>query len=414
MSVDRMVVWHIAVALLCGLAVGIERQWSGHASGRHARLGGIRTFTLLGLVSGLSGWLWTVGLDGFALILLGGIGALVVVAYVAASRHDIDGTTDVAAFVVLAAGVLSGAGSLAIASGITAVTVALLVEKRQLHGWVSKIDRAEMRAAARFAVMAAVILPLLPPGPYGPFDAIRPRQTWLFVLFFSGLSFLGYFARRTFGRDHGYAVAGALGGVLSSTSMTLTLSRLSREQSAAGSALAAGALGANVVLFPRVLIAAAALAPVLARELWPAFVAPMAIGVILLFRGLRSESHARSLDVEQNPLQFKAALQMALVFQIVLFGVAYARVHFGQQGIVGSAFLLGAFDVDALTLSMANLTRTGTPPGVAAQAVIVGILANTLVKLAIALVLGHGRFRPLASTGLAGMAAALGAAAWRF
>jgi uncharacterized membrane protein (DUF4010 family) len=414
MSVDRMVVWHIAVALLCGLAVGIERQWSGHASGRHARLGGIRTFTLLGLVSGLSGWLWTVGLDGFALILLGGIGALVVVAYVAASRHDIDGTTDVAAFVVLAAGVLSGAGSLAIASGITAVTVALLVEKRQLHGWVSKIDRAEMRAAARFAVMAAVILPLLPPGPYGPFDAIRPRQTWLFVLFFSGLSFLGYFARRTFGRDHGYAVAGALGGVLSSTSMTLTLSRLSREQSAAGSALAAGALGANVVLFPRVLIAAAALAPVLARELWPAFIAPMAIGVILLSRGLRSESHARSLDVEQNPLQFKAALQMALVFQIVLFGVAYARVHFGQQGIVGSAFLLGAFDVDALTLSMANLTRTGTPPGVAAQAVIVGILANTLVKLAIALVLGHGRFRPLASTGLAGMAAALGAAAWRF
>ena len=414
MSVDRMVLWHIAAAFLCGLAVGIERQWSGHASGRHARLGGIRTFTLLGLVSGLSGWLWTAGLNGPALILLGGIGALVVVAYVAASRHDIDGTTDVAAFVVLAAGVLSGAGYLAIASGITAVTVVLLVEKRQLHGWVSKIDRAEMRAAARFAVMAAVILPILPPGPYGPFDAIRPRQTWLFVLLFSGLSFLGYFARRTFGRDHGYAVAGALGGVLSSTSMTLTLSRLSREQSAAGRALAAGALGANVVLFPRVLIAAAALAPVLARELWPAFIAPMAIGVILLFRGLRSEGHARRLDVEQNPLQFKAALQMALIFQIVLVGVAYARVHFGQQGIVGSAFLLGAFDVDALTLSMANLTRTGTPAGVAAQAVIVGILANTLVKLAIALVLGHGRFRPLASTGLAGMAAALGAAAWRF
>src|SRR5690242_15482492 len=108
MLVDRLVVWHIAAALLCGLAVGIERQWSGHASGRHARLGGVRTFALLGLLSGVSGWLWSTGLQGPALVLLAGPGALVVVAYLAASRHDIDGTTDVAAFVVLGAGVLAG------------------------------------------------------------------------------------------------------------------------------------------------------------------------------------------------------------------------------------------------------------------------------------------------------------------
>src|SRR5690348_3709766 len=148
MDVDPLVVWRIAGALLCGLAVGVERQWSGHASGRHARLGGVRTFALLGLVSGLSGWLWTMGLAGPAVILLAGVGALVVAAYLSASRHDIDGTTDVAAFVVLAAGLLAGTGHLAIASGITAVTVTLLVEKRQLHGWVSKIDRQEIRAAA--------------------------------------------------------------------------------------------------------------------------------------------------------------------------------------------------------------------------------------------------------------------------
>ena len=413
MDVDRLVVWRIAAALLCGLAVGIERQWSGHASGRHARLGGVRTFALLGLVSGLSGWLWTQGLAGPAVILLAGLGALVVVAYLAASRHDIDGTTDVAAFVVLAAGLLAGMGYLAIASGITAVTVTLLVEKRQLHGWVSKIDRQEIRAAARFAVMAAVILPILPTGPYGPLDAVRPRQLWLFVLFFSGLSFAGYFARRTLGRGRGYAVTGALGGVLSSTSTTLTLSRLSRAHPKASRALAAGALGANVVLFPRVLVSSAALAPVLARALWPGLVAPAAIGVVLLLRGLHGEARGQDLEAEPNPLQFKFALQMAVMFQAVLIAVAYARSHFGQQGILGSAFLLGAFEVDALTLSMAHLANTGTPAAVAAEAVTIGILSNTLVKLSIALALGRGAFRPLAATGLALMAVALGVAVWR-
>ena len=414
MSIDPTVLWNLSIALLCGLAVGTERQWSGHASGRHARLGGLRTFTLMGLVSGLSGWLWTAGLQGPALVLLAGVGALVVVAYLAASRRDIDGTTDVAAFVVIAAGVLAGAGYDTLASSITAVTLLLLVEKKQLHGLVSKLDRNEMRGGVRFAVMAAVILPILPPGPYGPLDSVRPRQLWLLVLFFSGLSFVGYFARRTFGRNRGLAVAGTLGGILSSTSVTLALSRLSRSMPGAGRALAAGALGANVVLFPRVLLASAALSPALAVALWPACLAPVAIGMILLFRGLHDTSGPHRVMPERNPLQFREALQMALVFQLVLFGVAFARGRFGQQGILGSAALLGAFEIDGLTISLAQLTKTGMPADLAAKAVTIGVLSNTVVKLAIALVLGRGRFRPLAAAGLGLMAVALAAAIiWR-
>ena len=110
-------------------------------------------------------------------------------------------------------------------SGIIAVTFLLLVEKTRLHALVSKLDRDEIRAAARFAVMAAVILPLLPEGPFGPLGGIRPRLLWALVLFFSGLSFLGYLARRTFGRSRGYALAGTLGGIVSSTSARRSRSR---------------------------------------------------------------------------------------------------------------------------------------------------------------------------------------------
>ncbi len=413
---DLTAIENLAVAVLGGLAVGIERQWSGKADGPGARFAGLRTFTLLGLVAGLSGWLWTAGLTGPAMIFLAGVGALVVVAYQAASRTDIDGTTEVSAFVVLASGVLAGAGHERVASAIIAITLLLLVEKRQLHALVRRLDVVEIRAAVRFAIMAAVILPLLPAGPYGPLGGIRPRQLWALVLFFSALSFAGYVARRVAGRGRGYALAGVIGGVLSSTAVTLTFSRLSREQPAFGRSLAAGVMGANVVLFPRVLFATLVIEPRLAAALWPSFVAPFIIGLVLVWTGLRERpDDGVEPAPDRNPLQIRAALQMAAFFQIVLFGVAFAANAFGEQGLLGSAALLGLGDVDALTLSMARMTTTGTTlVSVAAQAVIVGVLVNTLVKLGIATTFGRGRFRPLAGTGLAVIALTLaGALYWR-
>jgi uncharacterized membrane protein (DUF4010 family) len=412
MSFDLHALERIAIALLGGLAVGIERQWSGKADGPRARFAGLRTFTLLGLVAGLSGWLWTAGLTGPALVLLAGVGALVVVAYLAASRHDIEGTTEVAAFVVLAAGVLSGAGYTAVSSGIIAVTVFLLVEKKQLHRLVKKLDVVELRAGARFAVMAAVIMPLLPAGPYGPLGGVRPRFLWALVLFFSGLSFVGYMATRGGIGSRGYALAGAVGGLVSSTSVTLTFARLSQRMSDAGRALAAGTLGACAVLLPRVLIASAVLAPALTLKLWPAFVAPVVIGLVFFVIGLGQTNHSGKIEEERNPLQFRAALEMAAIFQLVLWISAYAKQRFGGMGLVGTGALLGLVDMDALTISMAQQTAAGTPAEVASQAVIVGVFANTIVKLLIALGIGRGTFRAITAVGLALMALALGAWAY--
>jgi uncharacterized membrane protein (DUF4010 family) len=399
----------LAVGVLGGLAVGIEREWSGKSSGPHARFAGLRTFTLLGIISTLSGWLWTSGLQGPAAILLAGAGALVVVAYAAASRRDVDGTTEVAAIVVLTAGVMAGAGATKFASGIIALTVLLLVEKKRLHGWVSKLDREEVRAAARFAVMAAVILPLLPAGPYGPLGGIRPRTLWALVLFFSGLSFVGYIAQRAVGRDKGYLLTGTLGGLLSSTSVTLTFSRLSATHPAAGASLAAGTMGANVMLFPRILAATSLLAPDLARAVWPAFIAPAICGAAVALIGLRRTRPAEAASEKANPLQLGAALQMAALFQIVLYAVAFTRGRFGHAGILGSAAVLGLVDMDALTVSMSQVTNTGTAAAIAAKAIVIGILANTVVKLTIAIVIGRGSYRVITASGLVLIGIALAA-----
>ncbi len=402
----------LLTATLAGLAVGVERQWSGHATGPHARFGGLRTFTLIGLVSGISGWWLTTGLAGPATVLLAGLVAIIAIAYTSSSRSDIDATTEVAGLVVVVAGTLAGTGQRVPAAAITAVTVLLLAQKSQLHALVGRIGEAELIAAARFAAMATVVLPLLPSQPllaFGPFAGIRIRELWMLVLFFSGISFLGYLARRAFGPRSGYAIAGALGGLVSSTSVTLTFSRLSGVQPEQGRALAAGVMGANVMLFPRIVLATAVLAPPLAEQLWPLVLAPVAVGVLLLARGVHAEAPTADDPADNdNPLQLGAALQMAIAFQVVLFVVSFADAWFGAAGLLGSATVLGLTDVDALTVSMAQQTSAGTDAALTATALLVGVLSNTVFKASLALALGRGLFRGLATAGLVAMALALG------
>jgi uncharacterized membrane protein (DUF4010 family) len=399
----------LLIAALGGAAVGLERQWSGHAEGPSARFAGIRTFTMLGAVGGLTGLLWAAGTTAPAAILFAGAVIIVAAAYLAGSRQDIDGTTEVAALVVLAAGVLAGIGSIRLASGIIAIATLLLVEKSRLHALVKRIDDVGLRSGVRFAVMALVVLPVLPPGPYGPLGGVRPRELWALVLFFSGLSFAGYLARRLVGPGHGYLVTGLLGGLVSSTNVTFTFARTSRSEPAIDRALAIGAVGANAMLYPRVIVATALLNPAVVGPLAPYLAPPAAVAALVAAAGARRSSSTTAPEIaQQNPLQLGAALQMAALFQVVLWGVYVARDLWGASGVFTSAAVLGLTDVDALTLSMAREVAQAVSVEVAAAAIAIGVLTNTAMKLALALFFGSARFRLIAGGALVLMLAALG------
>lgn len=397
----------LVVAALGGAAIGVEREWSGHASGPAARFAGVRTFTLLGVMAGIAGGLWRMGAVALAAVLLAGGAALVVAAYAAASRKEVDGTTEVAALVVLAAGTLAGSGRLAVASAIIAASALLLVEKSRLHAFVARLDDASLRAGIRFAVMAVVILPLLPEGPYGPLGGVRPRELWMWVLFFSGLSFAGYLARRALGARYGYAVTGLLGGLVSSTNVTFTFAGASRGQPGLGGPLASGALAASTVLFIRVGVAVAVLNASLLPALAPYLVAPFVVGLLASVAGLsRQRKTGPDIVAPANPLQFTAALQMTVLFQVVLFAVYAANRIWGEVGVFASGAVIGLTDVDALTISMARGGGFGLDPAIAARAIAIGILSNTAMKALLTLAIGRGAFRLLAAAGLAAMAVA--------
>jgi uncharacterized membrane protein (DUF4010 family) len=404
----------LLVATIGGLAIGVERQWSGHASGPDARFAGVRTFALLGAIGGLAGRLWVWGAAGPAVAVLAAAGALVVAAYLAASRRDVDATTEVASLVVVAAGMAAGLGQTAIASGVIAVTAFLLFEKSRLHDLVARLEGRDIEAAFRFAVMSVVILPVLPEGPYGPLGGVRPRQLWMLVLFFSGISFAGYFARRIVGESRGYAVTGLLGGLVSSTSVTLSFSRLSREPDAPQVPLGQGVVAANTIVYVRVILAASVLSPELALQMVPALAAPFVIGMAAVASGFwQSRPSAVPVGLPRNPLQLRGALEMAVLFQVVLFLMYAVGQWLGTGGLLATAAVVGLTDTDALTLSMAtSVSEARRAAPLAAQAVTMGLLSNTIVKLALAAWIGRGRFRSLTVSilGLMGLALALAVA----
>jgi uncharacterized membrane protein (DUF4010 family) len=202
-----------------------------------------------------------------------------------------------------------------------------------------------------------------------------------------------------------------LGGLVSSTNVTFTFARTSRTDLASDRAVACGAIAANAMLYPRVLIATAILNPTIAATLIrylipPALVA--ALAGVASARRLRGTSAHEVLQT--NPLQLTAALQMAILFQAVLMVVYVARRVGGTPGIFTSAAVLGLTDVDALTVSMARGVAQTDVPAVAASAIAVGILANTAMKLGLTLFFGSRRFQIIVGGALLLMSVALGVA----
>lgn len=408
----------LGTAALVGLAVGTEREWSGHASGPAARFAGIRTFLLLGMLGGSAGLLFAWDFSAAGATLLGASCAFVVVAYAMAVRRPefgLDGTTEGAALVVLALAVLAGVGQPALAAGAVAVALLALGEKERIHWLVRKIGEREMRATLQFAVLALVVLPLLPAGPFGPFGGIRPRALWAIVLLFSGLNFAGHVARHAAGPERGYGVTGMLGGLVSSTAVTLQFSRLSRRDESLSRPLALGVVGACTVLVARVLVAAAVLNFDVARQLVVYLLPSGLVGAGFVMAAARRSWPAVGPEGKpdtRSPLRLWSAVQLALAFQAAIMLLAIVQSWWGTAGVLTSAAALGLTDVDALTVSMCRSAANGSAVSLAAQGIAIGVLSNTVLKLGVATSLGSRAFRRAVTPGFLALAAAVALGLW--
>jgi uncharacterized membrane protein (DUF4010 family) len=417
------IVLGLALAVVLGGLVGLERERHSHTEGKPS-FAGARTFPLVALLGALSALLAqsmgaAVWIASFAAVSL-----LVAVGY--ARSRDEEGrvqhglTTEFSALLIFAIAGLPFAGppslsfqqSLLLAAALGTVVMTLLALRRPIHAFAENLSQEDLLATVRFALVAVVALPLMPDRSYGPFGVLNPYRIGVVIVLIAAISFVGYIAVRLLGARRGIGVAAVAGGLVSSTAVTLTFSAKGKEHPELSSACALACALAGTVMIVRALIEIFAIR----RELL-AGVAPPLLGMLLasglgcLFLWRRSVASAAYEEPRglRNPFQLRQALRLGLVYAAIRFAAAAAWDRFGEGGLLLSSAVAGLADVDAIILSVARMHEQGLEERVAVTAVTIAVATNTVVKVFIAAALGGRRMAVLLAAVML-PAAAVGAA----
>lgn len=403
----------LGVALALGLLVGIERGWHLRDQAEGTRVAGVRTFGLIGLLGGVAALLSRTfesplllggAFVGFAILLTAG--------YVATARRStaIGMTTEIAACLTFGFGAMAVAGHGLAAASATVAVLVLLRTKHQLHGWIARIREKEIRAGITLLLLTLVLLPLLPTEPIDPWGAVAPRTVLWMVILVAGLSFLGYVAVRVVGPRAGLLATGVLGGLASSTAVTLSLSRLARGHASNVRILAAGVVAASAIMPMRVLIVSS----IVNRAMLPRLAFPvvgMAIGAViacvLLLRRREASTVVAAAPIE-NPLELGTALRLAAVLVVIPILASMIRDRAGDWGVYVLSAVSGSVDVDAITLSLSRMADAKISGGTATVGVGIAVAANTTFKAVLAFLIGGAPMGRLVAASL-GLSLALGA-----
>jgi uncharacterized membrane protein (DUF4010 family) len=399
-ELDLTLFWNFATALAIGALVGIERERHKQQHD-HPEFAGLRTFMLLALFGALSGWLALV-LESPWILAVGvlAVATIVIVAYVLTVRIEPDAlglTTELAGLATFMLGALATLGQRELAVGIGVTVAAVLAYKDPLHGFVEKLGSEDVYAALRLLIATFIILPILPDRPLDPWDALNPQSLWLLVLLISGLSLVGYVLTRLFGAHRGIPITGLTGGLVSSTAVTLALSRQSCEPQYGKSnhAIVSGVLLAWTVSFIRVLVEVLVVNRALLPSLLPAVLAMTAacagFAWLHLGRAGKDEAEAHAMNL-RNPFSLTSAMKFAALFAVVLLVVKIVQAYAPESGMYVVAALAGTTDVDAITLSLAQYARSGSAT-VAAHAITIAVLSNVVIKTGMVVALGSAAMR---------------------
>jgi len=332
------------------------------------------------------------------LVALLGVFSLVAISYAADVRRDREHgmTTEISVIGTYLIGALASshgvvepmASRLLLVAALGVALTFLLSSKALFHGIAARVSRDDFYATVKFLIVAVIALPLLPDRDVGPLDAINPRTLGLMVVTISGLSFVGYVAMRWYGAHRGLLLGAALGGLVSSTAVTLSFARRAKATPSLAPVAAGAIATAWTIMLARVAVVVALIDAPLLRTLAAPLGAMMVatlLGLVLTFR--RVDNHPGEL-VLKNPFELGSAIKVTLVFGVVLLVSRGAIEYIGQSGLYLASAFGGTTDVDAITVSMAKLAKGGLDSGVAAVAITIGIAVNTLVKTALAAGIG--------------------------
>ena len=384
-------------ALAVGLLIGVERGWQLRGAQEGMRVAGVRTFSLLGFVAGLAGLLGASGNQLTASAIVIGAALVTGLGYWQTMKKEglVDATSPVAAIVTLALGFLGGSGEPALAVAGGAVVTLILALRAELHSLIGALDEEDVKAFARYAVIALAVFPFLPEGRFGPYEAWEPQTLWFVVVIVTGFSFIGYVANRIFGAKRGTIATAIIGGAYSSTAVTQSFSqRLGSGQG--GGAENAGIALATAVMYLRVIV----LVGLIATPLLPAFVKvvlpALLVGFGVSYWLYQKSEHSSGPAPPGNPIAILPAITFVAFVAVAAVAARWAQDSFGEQGIAILLFLMGSMDVDASIVTAGGLEPGTIANELAALAIAGTILANMGVKLGVTIVYGRSAARQAA------------------
>lgn len=385
-------IYQLAIAIGLGLMVGLERE------GVRSPIAGIRTYPILtafGFLAGLLAeplgpWLAVAGLAVTAgFMILGNV--------ILARKNEADAgmTSEYAAVVMYAVGLLLAFDANALAVAAAGMVLVLLHAKEPLEGFSDRLGQSDRRALAQLVLVGFVLLPAMPDRSMGPFGVLNPHEIWLMVVLIVGISLGAYVLYRLFGGSAGALLGGVLGGLISSTASTITFSRMTRSRAAIVPSASVMIMVASTVVFGRVVVEIA----VVSRDALPIMAPPLllmmtAMAGVALILHLRAGEALKAPPPEDPPSDLKSAVVFGALYAVILVAVAFARRSLGDGGLYLVSAVSGLTDMDAITLSSAQLVERGQlEAGTAWRMVLLGGMANLAFKAGIVVSAGHRTLR---------------------
>jgi uncharacterized membrane protein (DUF4010 family) len=141
---------------------------------------------------------------------------------------------------------------------------------------------------------------------------------------------------------------------------------------------------ASTVVFGRVLAEVFLVAPNIVRDVIP----PLAIMMLLMavisaallwFR----DSESEDVPLDDDPSELKAAIIFGLLYAGVLYAVAVVKEHFDDEALYVVAALSGLTDMDAITLSTAQMIKKDRlDVDTGWRMILIGSMSNLVFKAA--------------------------------
>jgi uncharacterized membrane protein (DUF4010 family) len=390
------------------------------------KFGSIRSFSLIAIFGSMMTWVDRIIGTEYIFILCG----LLLIAFIVGAQYiysvfenaEISPATEFIALLTYFVWVLVFLGYYQVSIIFAIILTFYISSKELLESLGTRFCKEELKTTLKFAVIAFVILPLLPDQRFSMvdifsfiaggtdlklsyqllnFDFFNPYSIWFFVVVMSGISYFWYILSKFVGKNSSILLSSFLGGMVSSTAVTASMTQKSKEDIANTNSYVMWVLLASCIMFFRVFLIVFfvnfALFQTIIIPGFAMFGTFLTITLFFYFQTKKTKNLGVQNENIRSPFEIIPALQFAALIVCIKFisGVWIVYKDIWGENLFYSAFgiISGLADVDAITQTMSSDAERGLISlSIAASTILLAVMSNNFVKGSIAWRFGEKSF----------------------